>query len=362
MIDNPEKISFKKKVGLALFDRFRHNAAKIHDLTYLFWETTLRCPLNCLHCGSDCRADSCVKDMPVEDFVNAVKQIVPIVDPHHTMIVFTGGESLVRRDLEQAGLAMYNMGFPWGIVTNGFLLTPQRLESLLNAGMRSCTVSLDGLEESHNWLRGHPDSFRRAVAAIKLLPKTDLRYDVVTCVNNRNFDELPKIKELLLECGVKAWRIFTIFPVGRAADNPELQLPDDKFKAVFDFIQAERKKGEIDVSYGCEGFLGDYEIEVRNGFFFCRAGINIASVLVDGSISACPDLRGRFIQGNIYKDNLADVWQNRYQIMRDRSWTKTGICKDCEFFSHCEGNGLHLRDEEKNELSFCHLKRIVGGK
>lgn len=359
MIRNPEKLSLKKRIALFLNDRYRHNAAKMHELTYLFWETTLRCPLNCLHCGSDCRADSSVKDMPVEDFVNAVKQIVPIVDPHRTMIVFTGGESLVRRDLEQAGLAMYKMGFPWGIVTNGYLLTPQRLDSLLRAGMRACTVSLDGLEESHNWLRGNPDSFRRAVAAIKLLPKTDLRYDVVTCVNNRNFDELPKIKDLLIECGVKEWRIFTIFPVGRAANNPELQLPNDRFKAVFDFIAETRKKGDIKVSYGCEGFLGDYEAEVRNGFFFCRAGINVGSVLVDGSISACPDLRGRFIQGNIYKDNLADVWQNRYQIMRDRSWTKTGICKDCEFFNHCEGNGLHLRDEETNELAFCHFKRIM---
>ncbi|MCQ2224354.1 MAG: TIGR04133 family radical SAM/SPASM protein [Paludibacteraceae bacterium] len=361
MKQNPEKISFKKKVAMSLFDRYRHNAAKIHDLTYLFWETTLRCPLNCQHCGSDCRADSSVKDMPVADFVNAVKQIVPIVDPHHTMIVFTGGESLVRHDLEEAGQAMYDMGFPWGIVTNGFLLTPQRLQSLLNAGMRSCTVSLDGLEESHNWLRGHSDSFRRAVAAIKLLPATDLRFDVCTCVNNRNFEELSQIKELLIDCGVKEWRLFTIFPIGRAANNPELQLSDERFKAVFDFIAETRKEGRIKVSYGCEGFLGDYEMEVRDNFFFCRAGINVGSVLVDGSISACPDLRGRFIQGNIYKDNLADVWQNRYQIMRDRKWTKTGICKDCDFFNHCEGNGLHLRDEATNELAFCHLKRIMGG-
>ncbi|MCR5498327.1 MAG: TIGR04133 family radical SAM/SPASM protein [Paludibacteraceae bacterium] len=360
-MERPDKLSIKKRLALRLYDSYRHNAAKIHELTYLFWEATLRCPLNCQHCGSDCRQESNVKDMPVQDFLKAVRQIVPIVNPHRTMVVFTGGEVLVRHDLEEAGRALYEMEFPWGIVTNGYLLTPKRLQSLLNAGMRACTVSLDGLEASHNWLRQNPDSFRRAVEAIRLLPNTNLRHDVVTCVNNRNFDELPQIKQLLIDCGIKEWRIFTIFPVGRAADNPDLQLPDDKFKAVFDFIEATRKEGKIKASYGCEGFLGDYETKVRDNFFFCRAGINVASILVDGSISACPDLRGRFIQGNIYKDDFADVWQNRYQIMRDRSWTKVGICKDCEFFNHCEGNGLHLRDEEKNELSFCHLKRIIGG-
>ncbi|MBO4805793.1 MAG: TIGR04133 family radical SAM/SPASM protein [Paludibacteraceae bacterium] len=361
MIKDPLKIGWKKKLAFSLFDRLRHNEAKTHELRYLFWECTLRCTLNCLHCGSDCKQMANVPDMPVEDFIGAVKKIVPIVDPNNTMVVFTGGEALVRKDIEKAGIELYKMGFPWGIVTNGYLMTPERMISLLRAGMRACTVSLDGLKESHNWLRNNPQSFDRAIAAIQLLPKTDLRYDVVTCVNNRNFDELPQIKQMLIDLGIKEWRIFTIFPVGRAASNPELQLPDDKFKAVFDFIEETRKEGKILTSYGCEGFLGDYESRVRDSLFFCRAGINVGSILVDGSISACPDLRDRFIQGNIYKDDFAEVWQNKYQIMRDRSWAKTGICKDCEFFKHCEGNGLHLRNEETNELAFCHLKRIVNG-
>ena len=245
-MENPKKISLRNKIALKLFDAYRHNAAKEHKLTYLFWECTLRCTLNCLHCGSDCRQVSSVKDMPIDDFINAVKQIIPIVDPHKTMIVFTGGEALVRKDIEQAGIQLYLLGFPWGIVSNGYLLTKERLTSLLNAGMRACTISLDGLKESHNWLRQNEQSFDRALNAIKMLPTTDLRHDVVTCVNNRNFDELPQIKQLLIDCGIKEWRIFTIFPVGRAANNPDLQLSDERFKAVFDFIVETRKEGKID--------------------------------------------------------------------------------------------------------------------
>ena len=93
----------------------------------------------------------------------------------------------------------------------------------------------------------------------------------------------------------------------------------------------------------------------------CRAGINVASILADGSISACPNLRANFIQGNIYKDNLRDVWEKKYSLFRERNWTKTGLCADCKFFKYCEGNGMHLRDEKTGELLFCHLKRIREG-
>jgi len=241
-------------------------------------------------------------------------------------------------------------------------LDERRFKSLLDSGIRAITVSLDGLEKSHNWLRGNKKSFRNALNAIKLLPQSpDLKSDVVTCVNRKNFNELSQIKELLIEAGVTEWRLFTIFPIGRAKENSDLQLEPVEFKTLFDFIKQTRQENRIKLNYGCEGFLGNYEREVRDEFFFCRAGINVASILVDGSISACPNLRDNFIQGNIYKDNFAEVWQNNYKIYRDRSWTKTGICADCESYDFCEGNGMHLRDEKSGELLFCHLKRIEEG-
>jgi radical SAM protein with 4Fe4S-binding SPASM domain len=88
--------------------------------------------------------------------------------------------------------------------------------------------------------------------------------------------------------------------------------------------------------------------------------VNIASVLADGSISACPNLRSNFIQGNIYKDDFMTVWNERFKPHRDRSWTKTGICGDCNLFRYCEGNSLHLRTE-KNELLMCHMKKLQPG-
>ncbi len=353
------RISFRKKIALNLFRKYKENESQIHSLSYFFWECTLRCNLSCQHCGSDCKKETSTKDMPLADFLGAIDQLEGLVIPNKTMIVLTGGEVLLRNDLEEVGASLYKRGFPWGIVTNGMLLTEQKLMSLLDSGLRAVTVSLDGFENAHNWLRGNKTSYQKAISAIRLLPGIpDLKYDVVTCVNRMNYGELIELRDLLISWGIAEWRVFTIFPIGRAKDNEMLQLFASEFKGLFEFIKETRKAGKIKLNYGCEGFLGAYEGEVRDNFFFCRAGINIGSILADGSISACPSLRDNFIQGNIYQDNFAEVWLNRFEKYRDRSWTKTGLCAGCEFYNYCEGSGMHLRDEKTGELLFCHLHRI----
>jgi radical SAM enzyme (rSAM/lipoprotein system) len=353
-----KKLSLRKKVGLELFRQLHKNNVKTHELNTLFWECTLRCNIACKHCGSDCRAIANVPDMPVKDFLRVIDDITPIVNPNKTMIIITGGEPLLRKDLERCGIELYKRGFPWGMVTNGLFLTPQRFQNILSAGLHSITVSLDGFETAHNWLRGNPKSFEKAVAAIKLIAEDNtVTWDVVTCANKKNLPDLEDFKQFLIEIGVKNWRIFTIFPVGRAAELPELQLSDEEFTSVFEFIKKTRNEGKIHLSYGCEGFLGDYETEVRDSFYQCHAGINVASVLADGSISACPSIRANFHQGNIYKDSIVDVWENGFKQFRNRDWAKRGECKDCKMFRYCEGNGMHLHDDN-GDLLFCHYNRI----
>lgn len=159
-------ISLRKRLGLELFRQKEQLIRQKHELHTLFWECTLRCNLACRHCGSDCKAISGQPDMPKEDFLKALDNITPQVDPHRVFIIFTGGEPLMRKDLEECGRACYRREYPWGLVTNGLLLSRQRLDRLLQAGLHSITVSLDGPEDAHNWLRRHPESFRRASQAI----------------------------------------------------------------------------------------------------------------------------------------------------------------------------------------------------
>ena len=354
-----KKPSLRKRVALELFRKIRKNNTRLHELNTLFWECTLRCNLSCLHCGSDCKAIAGTPDMPAKDFMRVIDEITPHVNPNRTMIIFSGGEALLRNDLEACGLELYKRGFPWGLVSNGMLLNRKRLDSLLAAGLHAITISLDGFEEAHNWLRHHPQSFSKALNAIRMLTQEkEIVWDVVTCVNRKNLNQLDAFKTFLIDNGVKDWRIFTIFPVGRAAQFPEFQLSDQDFTSVLDFIRSTRREKRIRLSYGCEGFLGSYEMDVRDHFYQCYAGLNVASVLADGSISACPSIRANFHQGNIYKDNFMDVWNNRFQPFRNREWARTGICADCNMFRYCEGNGMHLHDDN-GQLLFCHYRRIV---
>jgi radical SAM enzyme (rSAM/lipoprotein system) len=343
-----------RKIGQFFHDRFRSNEASIHELTYLFWECTLRCNLNCLHCGSDCIADSRQPDMPFEDFLAAILPIREYYPPDSITVVITGGEPLLRKDLPEYGKALRENGFRWSIVTNGFCYTPELHYRLLSCGMGAITVSLDGLEESHNRLRRHPLSFRNAVQVIDLITASHrLNHDVVTCVHPGNIQELPELMEILISLKVKAWRLFTIAPIGRAAGEAMLQLSSLQLKTLMDFIVQSRKQNCIQVTFSCEAYTGTFEKKVRDSWFFCRAGINIASVLIDGSISACPNINRHFVQGNIYKDRFIDVWENRFQIMRNRTWTKKGICAECREYSHCNGGAMHLWDEKQEGIRRC---------
>ena len=351
-------LSLRKRLGLEIERRLQKDLAVEHPLNQLFWECTLRCNLRCQHCGSDCKVVAEEKEMPREDFFRVLNGIAQHTDPHQVFVIVTGGEPLLRADLDEAGRGIYDRGFPWGIVTNGMLLSKERLNRLYYSGLHSVAMSLDGLEQNHNWMRGNAESFRRASEAIDaLVAEKRIIFDIVTCVTEHNFHEIPQLKEFLIAKGVRQWRLITVFPVGRAAQNPELQLTDEHFNQLMDFIKQTRREARIEAEYGCEGFLGHHEFDVRNGSFFCKAGVTVGSVLNDGSISACSSIRSNYHQGNIYRDDFWDVWQNRFQLFRDRSWKKTGACADCNMWRYCEGGGMHLRDDD-GRLLLCHLKNV----
>jgi radical SAM enzyme (rSAM/lipoprotein system) len=348
MFDSLKRIAFRI---------FRNSETKLHELNYFFWECTVRCNLNCNHCGSDCSKDSSFPDMPLEDFLSALDTIK--TPSKYFTVVLTGGEPLLRKDIELCGREIRKRGMKWALVSNGYLYDKEKHISLLNSGLGALTISLDGLEKSHNWLRNNNNSFHKVDTAIDLaVSSSRLNFDVVTCVNQRNFLELSQIYKYLIQKGVKAWRLFTIVPIGRAKDHRELFLSDFQFKELMDFITNLRKQKSMDVKFSCEGFVGKYESKVRDSYFFCRAGINIGSILIDGSISACPNIDRTFTQGNIYSDNFYEIWQTKYVQFRDRSWTKTGKCADCSEYKDCQGNGFHNWHGDKQNVLVCHNEQI----
>ena len=353
------RLGLRKRLALNIFSDLYASTVAEHKLDTIFWECTLRCNLSCRHCGSDCRVDPGIADMPLEDFLRVLdEEVTPHVDPAGVLVIFSGGEVLVRDDLERAGAEVTRRGYPWGMVTNGLSLTAARLQGLMQAGLRSVSVSLDGFEREHNYIRRNPRSFDRALNALRLIVREpSLAYDAVTCVTGVMVPQFEAFREMLIAEGVKHWRLFSIFPMGRAKDDPSLRMTDVQFREMLEFIRRTRREGRIDVSYACEGFLGGYETEVRDHFYQCAAGISVASIRVDGAISGCTSIRANFNQGNIYRDKFWDVWQNRFGQFRNREWARRGACADCSMFRYCLGGGMHLHGDD-GELLYCHYHRL----
>ena len=354
-----------------LFRLFRANETQVHELNYLFWECTTRCNLHCRHCGSDCAVSSGDKDMPLEDFLSAFDTIPKKEIAPHFTVVLTGGEPLLRPDLHEIGVTLRKRGVGWSMVTNGYLYDRDTHTSLMDAGMGALTISLDGLEAEHDWMRGVNGSYNRAVEAIAIAAKERcLNFDVVTCVNQRNLPQLQAIHDQLAGMGVRQWRIFTIIPIGRARDCADLHLSNQQFVQLMEFIKDKRQaatqalkhhppRANMNVTFSCEGYLGRYERKVRQNPYMCHAGINIASVLIDGTICGCPNIdRNAFAQGNIYRDSLWQVWQNKFQPFRDRSWARRGMCKECKVFRDCLGNGMHNWLGDCQEVINCHYCKL----
>jgi MoaA/NifB/PqqE/SkfB family radical SAM enzyme len=321
-------MSFLKK---ALLNMYMNIEAKDHELLYLFLEVTRRCNMNCLHCGSDCKNEKSSPEFTTESLFKIVDYCSEHFSPYMAFVI-TGGEPLVRDDLEAICKRIVERGRRWGMVTNGLLLTPQRFASLEDAGLYSMTISLDGIGATHDRLRNRKGAYEQVLSALSLLGASEASFkDVVTCVYPANLPELDRIGEVLLERGITSWRLFRIFPSGRAKNNSELLLDYDSTMKILDWIAANRprfQKRGLDVSYSCEGYIPmKVDKRIRAFPFFCRAGINIGAILADGTITGCSNNAECFYEGNIMKDDFATVWNEGFKKFRDRNWMNKGAAR-----------------------------------
>ena len=338
----------------------------LHNLRYLFWESTRRCNLSCLHCGSDCGKDEGQPDLPADVVLGALSAIAGKYDAGEIMLVVTGGEPLVRPDLFEVLGQARELGFKLGMVTNGYTLTEDRARELGEIGLRSIVVSLDGPEENHDWLRNRPGSFERASRAIVALRAARIPIvEAITCATPRQLDRMDETYDIVRGLGATHWRVFNIFPKGRARGNADVLLDEDGIRLLVETMARLRKRGKTEslvVNLSEEGYLGwDWEDQVRDSPYFCRAGINIAGIMVDGAIAACPNLPEWMVQGNLRDDNFVEVWEQRYELFRDRSWTQEGACGDCKEWNVCRGNSLHLWDREQKQPCWCHHQILHPG-
>jgi radical SAM protein with 4Fe4S-binding SPASM domain len=329
------------------------------DLVWLFFELTRRCNMSCLHCGSSCSPQL---DANL-DFDAAKRVLVQVAERYgasNVMIALTGGEPLLYPRFFEFASLIKELGFGYGITTNGSLITHSCGEALRQSGLASVSVSLDGMRDLNNWFRNTPDAFERATLGIKELVKTNPRaqIQVTTVVHKQNIDHLDELCDYVATLGVGSWRLVNIEPIGRAQSRKDLMLESSDYKRLFDFIQLKRFSAdlEMEVTYGCSHYLGiDREHMLRDTYFLCGAGLFVASVTASGDISACLDIERspELIQGNIFHDDFIQVWENGFKQYRlDRS-ASSEYCRDCPHARFCAGDSAHTWDFEKRAPRLC---------
>ena len=338
------------------------------SLYNLFWETTLRCNAKCKHCGSRAGEDCHVKDeLTTAEIERALKSISDKYDASKILLNITGGEPLVRADLFEVMDFAKKLGYHWGMTTNGILISDEAIKKMKKTGMTTISISLDGLEKSHDEFRGVEGSFKKIIENIKKLKKANfLKYlQITTVVNKLNIGELEEMYTLMQDLKIDSWRIVNMDPIGRAQDNSQLALDKDDYKYLFDFIKKKKKKSNFDVTYGCTHFLGmKYEKEVRDHMFFCISGFTTGSILYNGDIYVCPSVERRkeLIQGNVKKDDFVEVWENKFKWFRDLDKLKCKECEDCKDWKYCRGDSLDTWDFDNKRPKLCLSKMLKGGK
>ncbi|HBS86658.1 MAG: hypothetical protein A2W91_11570 [Bacteroidetes bacterium GWF2_38_335] len=346
----------------SLHNYYKKLEEKSHLLNYLFLEITRKCNLNCLHCGSDCKNDAQAPELTTESWFKIIDYIKEAFSEKVSFII-TGGEPLMHPDLYKIGSHISKNNMKWGMVTNGMTLDQNAMESLIKSGINSITISVDGNETAHNKLRNSPAAFKKMSLALDYIADSGLEYrDAVTCVYPGNLNQLDEIAEFLIVKKMPAWRLFRIFPSGRAHENDEILLSFEQTQELVDWIKTNKKKYAkkgLKINLSCEGWMPfNIDKQVRDNPFFCRAGINFASILCDGTITGCSNNHHTFYQGNILTDNMNSVWEHKFEDFRKREWLKNTVCNDCKEVKNCKGGSIHLWDLERDRPNFCYYRDL----
>jgi len=327
------------------------------SLESLFIEMTLNCNEHCRHCGSKCgdvKMQEQLTDAEILGFLHDLKGKVN----KKPFLNITGGEPLLRPGFIELMHDITGMGYNWGMTSNGTLIDEAMVEKLKYAGMKTVSISIDGLEDTHNWFRQTKDGYIKSMKAIGLLVKESFKNVMVTTVvHKRNIEQLYEMYEVMKSTGIDTWRLINVEPIGRAKDNKELLLEDADYKVLLDFIKENREKEErFEICFGCNHWLGaENEHRFRNWYYKCAAGIKTGGIFYNGDIGACLDIdrKPQTIQGNIRRDDFIEVWNHKFEVFRYNRADSSEHCKHCSEKEYCRGDGFHTWNLEENKPELC---------
>lgn len=309
------------------------------------FEITSRCNLKCIHCYS-----SSGKAKPNELTTKEALQLCEDLDKINSKeVCLLGGEPFLRKDWHIIGKKVKDLGMKLSLISNGFIINKEIVSRLVDLEPCEISLSLDGASaKTHDYIRGVEGSFNKVFNSISLLTENNLPTSIITAVNKLNFKELPDMVNLLIGGNVK-WNIQAAAPVGRF--SKKYALSEDEFFTMGLFVVSIREKYSADefpvIAAQCIGYNSHF---AQKGFYptdwnGCEGGISFISILSNGDIKGCLSLPDEYIEGNIRKRSVVDIWNDPNLFSYSRNFDKSRLgenCKGCKHGEKCRGGCLTM--------------------
>lgn len=332
----------KRKAILVGFNSMR-KLGKTPAPKTVIWECTLKCNMNCIHCGAYSNKPK-PNELTKEEMLKLLKELS---EYGVERFLITGGEPLLRNDIFEILKEAKELGLKTGFSTNGYFVSNHNIQKIVQF-TDSIQVSVDGIGKTHNSFRKTSGAFDKAVNAMKLLRENNCKQVCMTStITPLNFHELEGLYNLAKEYA-DVWRIGSAMPIGKSSKNDSLFLSSKQLKLLMDFI-VEKMKNKFPILLGENlGYLGNYYDKRihRNDFFFCGIGITSCCIGADGKVRGCPELPSinEFIVGDLREKTFKEIWENSFEEYRDETYSRVPQdCLKCNDLDLCRGGCQVMR-------------------
>jgi len=306
--------------------------------TTVTFELTNACNLRCKHCFSF--AGERLGD---ELNIDEIKKVLRELHNLGTMeIDFGGGEPLLRSDLFQVLNAAQSLDFEIVVLTNGTLLDDATAKKLAEFSIKHVQISLDGLRNAHEHLRG-TGTFKPTIRAMKALRNEGIKFAVRTTATKESFRDIKKLADISVKFGAYKFGVVRFFPAGRGmAYKDDLMLNAEEMLSLHDMIK------DINTNYGhkiditadpCGFFEGDIFKKLRESkTIMCPCAKTWCLIKPNGVVSPCEI--ATFYAGNVRKNEFSQIWKNASIFKLFREFNPDllkGTCSVCHHKDVCGG-------------------------
>lgn len=299
------------------------------------WNTTNKCNLKCSHCYRD-SGEEIQGELNTEEAKRLIDQIAKA---NFKIMIFSGGEPLMREDIFELISYASKVGLRPVLGTNGTLISKEAAQRLKEAGISAIGISLDSLDSrKHNNFRGHEAAFKNTIYAMKNCRETGIRFQVHTTVMDWNKDEIISLTDFSVAMGAAAHHIFFLVPTGRGKDIEDELLNSKEYEELLTSIMRKQDEVDIEIKPTCAPqFVRIAEKLGINSRFKrgCIAGINYCIINPKGEVQACAYLMQT--AGNVREKAFDEIWKSSELFNNLRTQEYKGTCNSCQAKKNCGG-------------------------